>query len=219
MTNTTYSIQEFGTSRSFPEDDAFLAGSQQDGEVLVVIGDEIRVDVHALGCHKAVAVELGDDCLSVHTGGCETPETSNVIGFSRWRLGNNEPSNLVELVVEPGAKAEAIAAARHIFESAGLVVSVCADRSGRIVDRLIRPQFNLALRAVDDGLATPEDIENCLKLGLGYRNGILEPLLDSGLAHHYDVTSMLFKTYGQAQYAPPRQAVVAKKRQAREGEK
>lgn len=211
MMKTSYSIQRNGNSRSFPETDAFLAGSQGDGEVLILIGDR-RLDASEMVERKAVLIELGAECLSVHTGGSDTVESSNVIGFARWRLGNNPPSNLVELVVESGTKADSIAAAKEVFEAAGFVVSLSADRLGRIVDRLIRPQFNLVLRAVDDGLADPKDLEQCLNLGLGYRKGVLVPLLASGLEHHYDVTSALFEVYGQAQYAPARQAIVAKKR-------
>lgn len=211
---STYSIHPNGNSRSFPDPHPFLQGAVADGEIAVLLGTP-GTDVRSLPQRMAVLVELGVECLSVHTGGCDEPESSNVVGFARWRLGTNVPSNLVELVVEPGTKHAAVAAARALFEEAGFAVSVCADRMGRIVDRLMRPQFNLALRAVDDGLASPADLEQCLKLGLGYRNGLLEPLLASGLEHHYQITSALFETYGQTQYAPARRAVVAHTRQER----
>lgn len=210
----SYSIHSTGSSRSFPDGHPFLQGGVADAEIAVLVGQP-STDVNAMPERLAVLVELGVECLSVHTGGCEQPESSNVVGFARWRLGNNEASNLVELVAEVGTKQAAVAAARALFEAAGFDVSTCADRAGRIVDRLMRPQFNLALRAVDDGLASPADLEQCLKLGLGYRNGVLEPLLASGLEHHYDITSALFETYGQAQYAPARRAVVAHARRAR----
>jgi 3-hydroxybutyryl-CoA dehydrogenase len=77
------------------------------------------------------------------------------------------------------------------------------------VDRLIRPQFNLALRAIDNDLATPDDLETALKIGLGYRRGLLNMVMDSGLELHFERTSALFETYGEAKYAPPRSAVTA----------
>ena len=88
----------------------------------------------------------------------------------------------------------------------------CKDFAGRIVDRLIRPQFNEALRALDEGIATAVDLDVTVQLGLGYRNGFIGPLYKSGLHHHYDVTKALFEVYGQAAYAPARRAVVAKQR-------
>ena len=215
MTNS-YSIHEYGCSRSFPEDHPFLQNAQADADIVVLIG-EPRLEGLPAREHVAVIVELGTECLSVHTGGCDEPNSSNVIGFARWRLGNNAPSNLVELVVESGTRDASVSAARALFEAAGFAVSVCADRVGRIVDRLMRPQFNLALQAVDDGLASPKDLEECLRLGLGYRKGLLDPLMASGLEHHCSVTTALFQTYGQAQYAPARRALVAQARYEREG--
>lgn len=207
----SYSIHQNGHSRSFPEPHPVLEGAIPDGEIVVVTGTP-TMDTSVTAGKTAVLLELGTECLSVHTGGCDEPGTSNVVGFARWRLGDNPPSNLVELVVEPGTSDAAVEAARGVFEAAEFTVSVCADRAGRIVDRLMRPQFNLALRAVDDGLADPKDMELCLRLGLGYRSGLLDPLLTSGLAHHCDVTTALFEVYGQAQYAPARQSIVAKAR-------
>jgi len=211
----TYSISQNGRSRSFPDAHPFVQNATANGDIAVLIG-EPRLDVVSMRGRPAVLVELGTECLAVHTGGCDEPESSNAVGFARWRLGNNPPSNLIELVVEPGTKESSLTAARAVFEAAGLAVSVCADRIGRIVDRLMRPQFNLALRAIEDGVASPKDLDQCLKLGLGYRNGLLEPLIASGLEHHCIVTGALFQTYGQPQYAPATRAIAAQVRHGRE---
>jgi len=206
-----YSIQRNGESRSFPDDDSFLSNAQTTGDILLLIGQP-RFNLETMSTYRAVLVELGTESLAQHTGGCDELESSNVVGFARWRLGNHAPSQLIELVVERGTKASSVEVARQLFADGGFTVSACSDRVGRIVDRLMRPQFNLALRAVDDGLADPRDLEECLKLGLGYRNGLLEPLLSSGLERHFETTSALFQAYGQPQYAPTRQAIVAKAR-------
>ena len=214
MTSIQYEIRRKGESRSFPTEHPFLDGASAEADIAVLLGDGAEGPGAGggadLSAYKCVVVELGNESLAFHTGGCEMPESSNVVGFSRWRLGDAAPSNLIELVAEKGTRAGAISAARDIFLQAGFEVSDCADRIGRIVDRLIRPHFNLALRAIDDGLAEPDDLDECLKLGLGYRKGILSPLLASNVALHHDVTASLFHVYGQSQYAPPRQAVVAK---------
>lgn len=201
-----YEVRVAGESRSFPEAHPFLDGGVDGADVLVLAGSQATLPSDAAR-YAAIVVELGDECLAAHPGVDE--QAPNILGFARWRLGGSAPSDLVELVKLDGSSDEAIAAARAAFEQAGLEVSLCADRAGRIIDRLMRPQFNLALGAVDDGLATAGDMDQCLKLGLGYRKGILEPLLASGLEHHYAVTSALFETYGLPQYAPARAAVVA----------
>jgi 3-hydroxybutyryl-CoA dehydrogenase len=46
--------------------------------------------------HKtAVLIELGTECLGVHTGEGRGNEGSNVVGFARFRLGEAEPASLV----------------------------------------------------------------------------------------------------------------------------
>jgi 3-hydroxybutyryl-CoA dehydrogenase len=109
----------------------------------------------------------------------------------------------------------ALAAATQLFESVGLQVAVCGDFAGRIVDRLVRPYYNAALRRLDEGLASADDLDTTLRLGLGYPEGPIALLERTGLAHHFDVTQALFEAYGDAAYAPARRARVAKQRQQR----
>jgi 3-hydroxybutyryl-CoA dehydrogenase len=135
-----------------------------------------------------------------------------VFGFARFRVGDADPTDLIELVKGEQPDAAALEAARAALEGAGFQVSICADRVGRIVDRLIRPQFNLAYAAVDSGLATRDAIESCVRSGLGYRQGLMTVVEQGGLEDHYDVSSALFAAYGLAQFAPARQAIVARKR-------
>jgi 3-hydroxybutyryl-CoA dehydrogenase len=207
----SYRVIQSGLSRSFPHAHPFLDAAQGEGDILFLLG-QVPPDVAGSGDASIVVVELNTECLAVHTDGAG----KTLFGFSRWRLGDLSPTNLIELVVAEAARPEDVATARAIFEAVGFEVSLCADRAGRIVDRLIRPQFNLALDAVDNGLATAMDLDLCLKLGLGYREGLFEPVTKSGLAHHYDVTAELFAIYGQSLFAPGRSATVAKQRAAKE---
>ena len=204
-----YRIVQNRESRSFPAGDAFLTGAASDGEVVVHLGSPlVRDDTKA-----AILVELGTECLGVHTGEQSGDEGSNVLGFARYRNGSDPPSKLVELVRQPRTRAEAVAAAKAVFEAAGLTVVVCADQAGRIIDRLVRPKYNAALRFLDEGLATAKDMDTTCRLGLGYPDGPIERVERGGLAFHHDVTRALFETYGTAGYAPARRAVVAKARQ------
>ena len=85
-------------------------------------------------------------------------------------------------------------------------------RVGRIVDRLVRPKYNAALRLLDDGLAKAEDMDLACRLGLGYPDGPVERAVRGGLAYHHEVSSALFATSGQPGDAPARAAVVARAR-------
>jgi 3-hydroxybutyryl-CoA dehydrogenase len=210
---TGYRIIEAGASRSFPKGDPFLGAASEDAEITIYLGAD------AIGAYRedpakvAVLVELEGDCLGMATGEKSGQEGSNTVGFARFRLGKGDTSKLVEIVVQPKTDPAAIEAARAVFEDAGLEVAVCGDFAGRILDRLIRPFYNEALSKLDEGLATAEDMDLTVKLGLGYPEGPIELLERTGLAHHHDVTQALFEVYGTRHYAPARRARVAKRRE------
>jgi 3-hydroxybutyryl-CoA dehydrogenase len=93
-------------------------------------------------------------------------------------------------------------------------VAVCEDFPGRIVNRLLRPYFNAALRRLDEKLATADDLDRTLCMGLGYPEGPIALLDRTGLAEHFDVTQALYEALGQEPYAPARAARVARERAA-----
>ncbi|MBX9840803.1 MAG: hypothetical protein K2Z80_03235 [Xanthobacteraceae bacterium] len=205
-----YEIQQKGDSASFPPGDKFLSGAAAQADVVICLGGTPVEDV----TKKAVVVELGAECLADHIDEAR-PESRNIVGFARYRNGADAPSNLIELVRHSASSEEAVTVAKAVFEAAGLTVVVCSDQPGRILDRLLRPKYNAALRFLDEGLATAADMDKTCKLGLGYPDGPIERVLRGGLAHHYDVTQALFETYGTPAYAPPRLALAAAKRSAR----
>lgn len=216
--SSTYRIVQAGESRSFCAPHAFVEKSDAQGASRVFIGKDAGTAYAAAGELAAcpfVAIELGTECLGVHTGENRGHEGSNVVGFARFRLGRADPTPLVELVRQPETRATAIAAAKEAFEAAGLKVAVCGDFPGRIVDRLIRPYLNAALRRLDEKLASAEDMDKTLCLGLGYPEGPNSLLERTGLAEHHDVTLALYRALGQEAYAPARRAQVAKAREAR----
>jgi len=210
-----YRIIRAGESSSFPGDHPLIASVAGAGDIVIITGVHAGTALRRLENRErkiAILIELGTECLGAHTGESRGEEGSNVLGFARFRLGRGELSKLVEVVRQPRTPESAIAAAKQVFESAGLQVAVCNDFAGRIVDRLVRPYYNAALRRLDEGLATAGDMDTTLKLGLGYPEGPIELLERTGVAHHYDVTQALFEAYGEAAYAPARRARVAKQR-------
>ncbi|MEO8717729.1 MAG: 3-hydroxyacyl-CoA dehydrogenase family protein [Burkholderiales bacterium] len=210
-----YALIDTGDSRSFPATHALTQGAATDGEVIVVIGAEVKrglARVKDRDARTAVLLELGTECLGVYTGEARGTEGSNLLGFARFRLGAGAPSNLVELVRQPNTAPAALAAAKKLFEDAGLTVAVCKDFPGRIVDRLIRPYLNAALRRLDEGLASADDMDTTLKLGLGYPEGPIALLERTGLAAHFDVSQALYRALGDPAYAPARRAQIAKQR-------
>ena len=207
-----YSILHNGPSRSFPAGDPFLAGAGEGTDILVLLGGSGggRLDD---ATKTAILVELDTECLGVHTGEASGHEGSNVLGFARYRNGNDAPTNLVELVRQPESDPAAIVAAVALFERAGFEVVVCADQPGRIIDRLVRPKYNAALRFLDEGLASAEAMDMTCRMGLDYPDGPVERVERGGLARHHDVSKAIFEMTGHLSYMPARRAVVARARE------
>jgi len=216
----SYSIYNAGDSRSFPEPHAFVDAARPmdtgTGDILIMIGQDAggQLDDYR-DAYSLVLVELYTECLGVWTGEAAGSEGSHVLGFARFRMGDDAPSDLIELVRQPATPDDAVAKAKALFENAGFEVAVCMDQAGRIVDRLMRPYFNEVLKRLDEGLATAEDMDLTLKLGLGYPEGPVGLLERSGLEHHFDVTSALGEVYGTSAFSPARRAVVANQRRNR----
>jgi 3-hydroxybutyryl-CoA dehydrogenase len=215
-----YSVIDSGDGRSFPETHALIAQQWPNiaaAEVVLLLGREAGAGLSGVknaATRSAIVVELHGECLGEYTGESAGTEGSNLLGFSRFRLGEGAPSNLIELVRQPGTDAQALDAARRVFESVGFKVAVCMDFQGRIIDKLVRPYYNAALRRLDEGLATASDMDLTLQLGLGYPKGPIALLEQTGLAHHYDATQNLFERLGDPAFAPARRAQVAKRRDA-----
>lgn len=207
----SHTIQQRGESVSFPEPHALHEAAVDHGKGIFLLGvdaGDLWNEVSAKGSnYEFVAIELGTECLGVHIGDDDGPV--NVVGFARFRLGDDAPTNLVELVRKPFTDPMALQAARVALESAGLTVAVCQDFPGRILNRLVRPYYNAALRRLDEGLATEADLDKTLCLGLGYPEGPISLLKRTGLHHHYVQTRALYEALGQEAYAPARRAQVA----------
>lgn len=202
-----YAIVRRGESRSFPNSDGFHARATDvnDADVVLYCGVPPACD----SSKAAILVELGHECLAEHLDEPDSDVSMNVLGFARYRNGGDPPSNLVEVVRQPGTPASAVAAARAVFEEAGLQIAISGDQAGRIVNRLVIPKYNAALRLLDEGLASQQDMDLTCKLGLGYPDGPIERVVRGGLAAHYAATKSLFDAYGMPCYAPPRRAVAA----------
>ena len=102
------------------------------------------------------------------------------------------PAYLVPIVeVSPAAATAAETTARLValLEEAGKMPVVCKASPGFIVPRIQALAMNEAARLVEEGVATPEDIDKATKYGLGFRFAVLGMLefIDFGggdILHH-----------------------------------
>ncbi|MEC9395709.1 MAG: 3-hydroxybutyryl-CoA dehydrogenase [Actinomycetota bacterium] len=85
----------------------------------------------------------------------------------------------------------------------GKVVVAAKDRAGFVVNMLLVPYLNAAMRMYADGHASAEDIDNGMKLGAAHPMGPLELSDMIGLDTMMLVAETLFEEYGDDFYLPP----------------
>jgi 3-hydroxybutyryl-CoA dehydrogenase len=113
---------------------------------------------------------------------------------------------------------------KQLLESAGKVVVRCAPSPGFIVPRLQAAAMNEAARLVQEGVATPEDIDKAVRAGFGPRYtamGLCEFIDYGGLDILYYASRSMAKALDAPRYEPPaliRKLMEEGKRGAREGE-
>ena len=137
------------------------------------------------------------------------------------------PAYLIPLVEVSPAKATgeaAFAKLKELLESAGKVVVRCAASPGFIVPRLQAAAMNEAARLVEEGVATPEDIDRAVRAGFGPRYtamGVCEFIDYGGLDILYYASSSMARALHAPRYEPPaiiRRLMEEGKRGTREGE-
>jgi 3-hydroxybutyryl-CoA dehydrogenase len=86
------------------------------------------------------------------------------------------PAYLIPLVeISPGAVTDPaiITRVKALLEGIGKVPVVCAATPGFIVPRIQALAMNEAARMVDEGVASPEDIDKAIRYGFGFRYAVL----------------------------------------------
>jgi 3-hydroxybutyryl-CoA dehydrogenase len=110
---------------------------------------------------------------------------------------------LVEVVKTVATSDDTYNTAKAFGEKLGKVVVSCGDSPGFVVNRLLVPYLLDAIRTLEAGVATKEDIDNGMKLGCGYPMGPLELTDFVGLDTTYYIAEILFDEFKDHHYAAP----------------
>ncbi len=109
---------------------------------------------------------------------------------------------LVEVVVGLDTSADTTAVAEAFAEGLGKHPIQTKDRSGFIVNMLLVPYLMAAVRMLEDGFATREDIDDGMRLGCGHPMGPLTLCDFIGLDVLYAICDSLYEEFKRAEYAP-----------------
>jgi 3-hydroxybutyryl-CoA dehydrogenase len=80
---------------------------------------------------------------------------------------------LVEVVAGPGTAEATVERTLELLEGLGKTPVRCGDSPGFIGPRLQVLLMNEAVRLVEEGVATPEDVDKAFKAGMGFRYGTI----------------------------------------------
>jgi 3-hydroxybutyryl-CoA dehydrogenase len=110
---------------------------------------------------------------------------------------------LIEFVRTILTSDETMEVAHQFGTSLGKTMVTAKDTPGFIVNRLLIPYLLDAVQVYGDGLATREDIDTAIKLGLHHPMGPLTLLDFVGLDTCLFIADAMFEEYKDARYAAP----------------
>lgn len=110
---------------------------------------------------------------------------------------------LVEIIRALTTSDASFAKAQEFVTQIGKTPVLCQDTPGFVVNRLLVPYLLDAVRVLEGGIASKEDIDNGMKLGCGYPMGPLTLLDFVGLDTTYYIANIMFEEFREPRFAPP----------------
>jgi 3-hydroxybutyryl-CoA dehydrogenase len=110
--------------------------------------------------------------------------------------------SVVEVVRAEGSSDATIAAAREFAEACGKDVVDVRDQAGFIVNALLFPYLNTAVKLLASGAATRDDIDTAMKGGCNFPMGPLELLDLVGLDTSLSIIEALYAAFGDPNDEP-----------------
>jgi len=148
-------------------------------------------------------VILGSNTSSIPIAdlGAVTRRPDKVIGMHFF---NPVPvMGLIELVRSITTAEETVEFGRAFGVIVGKTTVESRDRAGFIVNMLLIPYLNSAVRMLEEGFATREDIDTAIHLGLNHPMGPLRLIDLIGLDTTMFVANVLYEEFKEPLYAPP----------------
>ncbi|MFI6133053.1 3-hydroxyacyl-CoA dehydrogenase family protein [Micromonospora sp. NPDC051141] len=151
-------------------------------------------------CKPGVVLATTTSSLPVIDVAMATQRPADVIGLHFFNPAPIMP--LVEIVRTIRTSAETSATARAVCATLGKTGVVCGDRSGFIVNALLFPYLNDAVKMLEASYSTADDIDHAMKLGCGYPMGPFELLDVVGLDVSLAIQRELYLELREPGFAP-----------------
>ncbi len=149
--------------------------------------------------HAILASNTSSLCITEMAAATRRPD--RVIGIHFF---NPVPiMKLAEVVRGIASSDETVASAKAFVESLGKTVVMAKDTPGFIVNRLLVPYLLDAVRVLESGVGTKEEIDQGMVLGCGHPMGPLTLIDLLGLDTTYYIAQAMYQEFGETRFAPP----------------
>jgi 3-hydroxybutyryl-CoA dehydrogenase len=140
-------------------------------------------------------------CLSIIDMAVMTKRPEKVLGL---HFMNPVPMmKLLEIVKTVATSSETLETGKEFGKSVGKTIVIAQDAPGFIVNRLLIPQLMNAIRMLESGAATKEDIDTAMNLGLNHPMGPITLSDFIGLDTLLYIADSIYNEFKDAQYAAP----------------
>lgn len=149
-------------------------------------------------CDPKTILASNTSSLSITEIGAFTKRPDKVVGMHFF---NPVPvMKLIEIIKSLTTSDETIAAVKEVADKMKKVGVIVNDTPGFIVNRLLVPLCNEAIKMLEAGVASPKDIDTAMKLGANWPMGPFELSDMVGLDVHIGATAGLARELNDSHY-------------------
>jgi 3-hydroxybutyryl-CoA dehydrogenase len=153
-------------------------------------------------CRPEVVLATNTSSMSITAIAASTNRPEKVCGMHFFNPA--QIMRLVEVIRGLKTSDETVAAAKAMAESFGKkTIEVKKDSPGFVVNRIFIPHLVEAARVLQEGVASMEDIDTAVKLGLNYPMGPFELMDFTGIDICYFVMEYFADEFRDGHYAAP----------------
>lgn len=151
-------------------------------------------------CKPGAVLATTTSSLPVVECAAATSRPQDVVGMHFFNPA--QVMKLVEVVHTVSTAPDVVATAQEVCAKVGKHVVTCGDRSGFIVNALLFPYLNDAVKMLEASYATADDIDTAMKTGCGLPMGPFELLDVVGLDVSLAIQRELYLEFRERGFAP-----------------
>jgi 3-hydroxybutyryl-CoA dehydrogenase len=151
-------------------------------------------------CKPGAVLATTTSSLPVIECAVATSRPADVVGMHFFNPA--QVMKLVEIVSTVSTSPDVVATVRAVCERLGKHPVQCGDRAGFIVNALLFPYLNDAVRMLEAHYASADDIDSAMKVGCGYPMGPFELLDVVGLDVSLAIEKELYLEFREPGFSP-----------------